>query len=232
MRPIPLLVALTACDPGWDIPDDSGGAGFSGFADVLDQSVNRASVGVEDGALVLRTESGDNAVGAFNGEGTGNKAIGGLPSFDGRSLAELSGLAMETTAVTGGSTPYFNVLVQLECGCDGELVVVADSTVATATDLGDGVTRYAYAADAPQWKAVGGLDDLLPEHLASTGGSLAEVADAYPDACLVDADTGDRGLPKGVVNSAILVILGDSLNTTAYEQQIGALEIGDQRYED
>lgn len=228
MRLLPLVFVLAACDPDWGLPDDSGG----GFEDVLDQSVNRATVGVEDGALVLRTESGDNPVGAFNGEGTGNKAIGGLPSYDGLPLSELSDLAVEAAAVTGGSTPYFNVLVQLECGCDDELVVVADSTVATTTDLGGGLTRYAYAADAPQWKAVGGLDDLLPAHLASTGGSLADVVAAYPDACLADADTGDNGLPKGVINSAILLILGDSLNTSALEQRVEALEIVGERYED
>ena len=48
---------------------------------------------------------------------------------------------------------------------------------------------------------------------------------AYPEACLRDADTGDNGLPAGVVTTAVMLILGDSLNTSEYEHAVGAVEI-------
>lgn len=231
MRASLTLLVLSACDPSWDIPDDSGG--MSSLADVMDHSVNRASAALADdeGGLRLYTEPGDNEVGGFHGSGTGNKAIGGLPGFDGMALGDLSGLVVETTLVTGGWTPYFNLILDLDCACETYKVIVADaSLVASPSSTDDGASRYEYAADAAQWKAVGGLDDLLPAHLASEGGTLTSVAAAYPDACLRDADTGDNGLPAGEVTSAVLIILGDSLNDDESEHRVSALEVGEERY--
>lgn len=226
------LASLAGCGLDLDFPSDSDDetADLSG---IIDLSVNDASaVAAEGGGLRLRTEEGDNEVGGFNGPGTGNKSIGGLPGWDGEPLAELSGLAMETRQDAGSSTPYFNLVVDLDCSATSYTVVVADATLVSAPeDLGDGSLRYAYDAAAPQWKAVGGLGDLLPEHLASTGGTLSSVVEAWPEACLRDADTGDNGLPADTVTSAVLIILGDSVNHSAYEHHVSALEVGDTRYE-
>lgn len=227
MRALLPLTLLCACDlDGWN---DSGDEPAS-LSDILDLSVNDASATVSDG-LTLRTEAGDNEVGGFNGSGTGNKAIAGLPGWDGLALGELDGLSVETSLVTGSTTPYYNLVLDL--GCDGASykVIVADATVATAEDLGGGVTRYSYAADSAQWRAVAGLDDLLPEHLASEAGALSDVAAAYPCACLRDADTGDNGLPADTVTSAVMIILGDSLNHSEHEHLVSALEVAGTRYE-
>lgn len=227
------LLALTACDLDLDPGGDSGGGGFESLRDVVDLSVNDASAGVVDddaGGLRLRAEAGENLPGGFNGEGVGNKSIAGLTGFDGLALGELSLLAMETSSAVGGTTPYFNVVVDLACGCDDLVLMVADTTLASAADLGGGVTRYTYLAGDAQWKAVGGLDDILPAHLESTGGALTDVLAAYPMACLRDADTGDYGMPADTVTTAIMAIVGDSVNVSELEHRVSAIEVGASRY--
>lgn len=222
--PLFALLSLTACDGDGGIdPDDTG---FDSLDDLIDLSVNDASAAVDaDGLLRLRTEEGDNDAGGFNGTGTGNKAIAGLPGFDGLALLDLHSLAVESTAVSGGSSLYFNVIVDLSCGSGDLSLIVADATVGTITDLGGGLSRGEYSADEAQWKAVGGLDELLPEHLDSTGGRLSSVVASYPLACLRDADTGDAGMPKDTVTTAIMLILGDSLNHSAQEQRVSRVEV-------
>lgn len=235
MRSIFLLLTLSAC---WTEDDDEECAegtyedlSFESLSDALDLSVNDASAGpgdeTEDG-LRLYTAAGEAEVGAFNGSGTGNKAMAGLPGYDGLGLGDLSSLAFETVEVTGGSTPYFNVVVDLACDCETLVVIVADATqVASPTETEDGALRYEFLAESTQWKAVGGLDDLLPTHLsAGAGGTLTDVVAAYPDACLRDADTGDNGLPADVVTTAVMLILGDSLNTSELEHRVSAVEVG------
>ena len=234
IRPL-LLLCLCACDPDDDGgPDDSGpdGGGFESLRDVVDLSVNEASAGVvddADGGLRLRAEAGTNPVGGFNGEGTGNKSIAGLTGFDGTALNTLSLLAIESRSIVS-STPYLNVVVDLDCGADDLHLIVAEPSVASSTDLGGGVTRVEFLASAEAWKAVGGLDDLLPSHLDTVGGALSDVVSAYPRACLKDADTGDLGLPADTVTTAIMAIVGDSVNTSELELRVSAIEVGARRY--
>jgi hypothetical protein len=201
------------------------------LSDLVDLSVNAASATADSDGLHLRTEAGTNPVGGFNGAGTGNKAIAGIEGYDGLLLADLTGAAYETAAVTGDSAPYLNLVVDLDCTGADLRVVVADATLATATPTAGGALRYAFLAEAPQWKAVGGLDELLPSHLASTGGALTDVVAAWPAACLRDAATGDNGLPAGVVTPSVLIILGDSVNELELEHTVSAVEVGLDRFE-
>ncbi|GDX79190.1 hypothetical protein LBMAG42_10010 [Deltaproteobacteria bacterium] len=239
---IPITTGIEEDDTGADTASDTGdSAGETGqdsgpgptLNDFVDLSVNQASAVTGSGGLRLRTEAGTNEPGGFNGGGTGNKSIAALPGVDSTPLASLTTLAFETTLVAGALTPYFNVIVDLDCG-NGDtplVLVVADTTAATGPlDLGEGVSRYEWAATGAQWRAVGGLDDLLPSHTAMEAGKLSDVVAAYPAACLRDAATGDGGLPAGVVTPAMLVILGDSNNTAELEHLLGAIEILGTRY--
>ena len=239
---LPLLFACVG-DSGDKTAGDDTGAAATGedsavvadpvtLSSFIDLSVNAASARFDSAAgLVLRTESGTNEPGGFNGGGVGNKSIAGAPGHDASPLGDLTGLALEGTPVSGTWEPYFNVIVDLDCTGETFRLVVADAPLATTTATAAGGTRYAFAASSPQWKAVGGLDDLLPSHLESTGGTLTSVVEAYPLACLRDASTGDGGLPAGVVTSAVLIILGDSANTAEAQFDALAVEIGPSRYE-
>lgn len=229
MRPssLAILLLLHECNPPFRSNGD--------LAELVDLSVNQASATVEgtgDAAgLTLRTEAGSNAVGAFNGSGIGNKAIAGVPGWDGRPLGDLTGLAVETDLVTGTRGVYFNVIADLSCDGTRLALIVADTSDLTATTADDGSSRYDLRAEEEVWRAVGGLDDLLPAHTSADAGTLSSVVDAYPDACLRDAATGDNGMPAGVVTSSVLLILGDSTNTAEQEHLVGAIELGFKRYE-
>lgn len=226
----------TGGDGGGDTAgeDDSGGDDDSGsddaetttLLDLVDLSVNQASAAVEAGALHLRTEPAENDVGGFEGSGTGNKAIAGLPGLDGAPLSALDHVAIEGTTLDGSDTPYVNVIIDLDCTGSELVLVVADTTTITPVDLGDGWWRWEWAATDGVWRAVGGLDALLPEHLSESAGALADVAAAYPAACLRDAATGDGGMPQGVTTTAVMLILGDSLNQSQSEIEVSALEVG------
>jgi hypothetical protein len=93
-----------------------------------------------------------------------------------------------------------------------------------------GRLRYAFDARQPVWRAVGGLDALLPGHLESAAGRLADVVAACPSACLRDADTRDAGLPAGELTEAGMIILGDSRNQEVLEQRVLGVQIGPVRY--
>jgi len=195
-----------------------------------DHSANRAAVTggrVLPAGLALRTGSAVYAPGGFGGPGTGNKAIAGLPGLDGLPLASVRGLGWDSVAVEGAGVPYANLIVDL--GCDGQRLSLVVASGA-GTSVAPGRTRYAFDARQPVWRAVGGLDALLPGHLEAAAGRLSDVVAAYPDACLADAMTGDAGLPADTETSAAMVILGDSQNHAVLEQRIPVVQVGPVSY--
>ncbi len=200
------------------------------LADLVDHSVNKATAGWSDPAqaLILETQKGNNPPGGFNGQGTGSKAIAGLPGLDGLLLGELETLTVD--AQVGSGTAHLYVNVQLDLACDGtdvRVLVVDEQTLGDPVATDDGWPRYTLEAAGPHWKAVGGLDDLLPGHLDGTGRPLTAVVDAYPAACLVDFSTHDGGMPKDEVTSAIMLLLGDSSTTDAYRWGVVRVSVND-----
>ena len=228
----PLVESDADTDADSDTDTDSDTDADPTLAEVEDHSVNRASVSLDtdpetgDGGLLVRTEEGDNEVGAFHGSGTGNKAIAGVPGFDGLPLAELDGLGIQARPHEGERELYLNVLVDLACDGQQLRILVVDSWGETGVDSG-GYLDLSADPGAPVWKAVGGIDELLPGHLEADRATLTPLAQAYPDACLRDADTLDGGMPADVETRAILWILGDSSNTSANAWYVREVSIGD-----
>ena len=201
--------------------------------DIEDHSVNRATVTFDEGLLQLATEGGDNPVGGFNGEGVGNKAIAGVPGFDGLALSDLGRLNAVGRSDAGVGLLYLNVLLDLNCDGTDVRILVVDNFGEPEEDTGAESEWRAYKANpqARQWRAVGGLDELLPSHLEDQRGKLDGVIEAYPSACLRDADTGDGGMPTGVETRSVLWILGDSSNAIVQEWSIRKLSVGEVVFE-
>ena len=63
------------------------------------------------------------------------------------------------------------------------------------------------------FKSVGGKGG-LPGHLEPGGEPLSVLLAMHPQACLVNADPFDNGMPKHTELPSILLVLGDSLTTT------------------
>lgn len=194
------------------------------LGDVLDHSVNSASAAYDGNILVMQTRSGGNLPGGFNGSGTGNKCIAGVPVTDRSPLDTLTRVAFESKQVQGTASIYVNVIVDLACdGSDVRIVVVEDFT---ETDLGSDWTRSVATSADGSWKAVGGLDPILPSHLDAGGAPLDDLIAAYPSACMVRTATGDGGMPNGIATAPFLLNLGDSRTLGANEVHVQKIEVG------
>lgn len=87
------------------------GPAGAGTGNLVDLSVNNASVDFGFDEVVLRTggvTGSPNVTGAFNGGGTGNKAILGLRGFNGKPLSALSTVEFSFTSQLGPTGPFYN----------------------------------------------------------------------------------------------------------------------------
>jgi len=200
-------------------PPNMGSAVSGGFWP--DFSVNAAAVdgGYLDGSVILRTGAQANAPGAFNGGGTGNKAIFGLSSLNGRFLSEFTALkyVWENVDGPGGpfflppggpsvQTPYANLVVDFDPNgagdlrllvvCDDSLNAAITNAIGTYANNGSNVLTYAWD-DSMDVLIVGAPPAAVPGGVApnvSVGGGWPE--NSYSFAELVAAN------PDSVIVSA------------------------------
>jgi len=124
---------------------------------IIDLSVNAARVagGYDDGAVVMSTGSATNPAGAFNGGGTGNKAILGAFGFNGTPIGNLNSIEYVWTNVTGPAgvnylppepttvvTPYINLIVDFDPNGAGDIRVLVLSTDQLAPAINNSVGTY------------------------------------------------------------------------------------------
>jgi len=195
-------------------------------------------------AIVLRTGSKANTAGAYNGGGVGNKAIACVRGFSGLPLASLLSLSYTWENVLGPAgpnfnppgaatvlSPYINLIVDFGGGVLRVLILCSDSLVGTISAAigtysnpgGLNVLTFSWnnAKDviivgSPPAPSPGGVPvdiSVGPGHLNNAYKFSALVA-ANPLATLIDAFTGDSGLPVGAITPAIMLISGDSGNLT------------------
>ena len=154
------------------VGDRPTGGGGGGPAGLLRFPVNASGVdvGYPDRSMVLRTGAAVNPAGAYNGGGTGNKAIAGAASFTGiaNSVPASSLVSVEYTfrnllgpggpffiPPTGGTvtTPYLNFLVDFGGGdlrilvaCDDSLAPAITGSIGTYVNDGFNVLTYSWNA--------------------------------------------------------------------------------------
>ena len=227
------------CSPDGAQAGAGGGGGFdAAFAARRDLSVNGARVdGLWSGAPVLRTQTDLNNAGAFNGGGTGNKAILGYTGFSGNGLGTLQSISyrwQELTPEMGiapASRPYVNLVIERDpVGAPGDysIGVTLDAgnspllKLGTFTGLGADQFQYSWNVATDNIQVVNGSAGKMPGVPidASTGAGwpnesyrIQDILATFPNARLVDAASGDGGLPAGsipAITPAIMVIMGDS----------------------
>ena len=222
-----------------------GGSGGSGntfsHPNRLDLSVNHARVSTPYGDVsVLQTSTGTNALGAYNGTGTGNKAIlgfKGLGSGAGTPLASIVSVVFDwmpltiTPPIPPPAVLYANLVVDLGIpvppGPPGGLhifVIDTDPAVAgplnvgTITSPAPGVLRMTHLT-ASNYVQIVDAPPALPLLTPALGGApwqtasykYSDILAVYPSAKLVDAITGDLGMPKSpTVTTALMLLQGDS----------------------
>jgi hypothetical protein len=218
-----------------------GSAGSSGssmlvqFPNRLDLSVNHANVdNAQSNSPVLTTRTGSNAVGAFNGGGTGNKALLCIRGFDKLPLSQLTTLEFTWNDIfndlTLGLLPYINLVVEADpVAMPGvyHIFVITAALVPTSinsftvTSLGGGRFNYRYVAATNTiqvvWPGAVGFPPVVP--VVNNGPAwfdqafrMSDILAAYPNARLRDASSLDGGLPKATVTPSLIFVIGDSNN--------------------
>jgi hypothetical protein len=218
----------------------AGGGGGGGIGSVSDFSANEAQAyAVPNNRLVLRTSARTNAAGAFNGGGTGNKAIYGNFSLDGLPIGSLQNIDFTWTNLLGPSgpfaippeavttvTPYVNLIVDF--GGDLRIItlgtdhlnpaIVAACGTHTNDGFGnismawDGATQDVLIVNAPPNPVPGGVVPNVsvgPLWLENSYSWAALVA-ANPGAVIRNAFVNDGGFPSGAFMPGLLLASGDS----------------------
>ena len=182
------------------------------------------------GVLQIDTlASPPNAVGAFVGGGTGNKAILQLNQFNALKLSDINYIDVEYKMIIsgGGNVPYLNLVVDLDCIFDEDVNVLTltqlrarrriivwhslFSGTTTATD--NGFTLYS-STSAQNGFAIVGTPQLGMSANPTTYQTLNQFDYAtYPNACIVNGVNGDGGLPRNMLNP--VCVTGAALPGTA-----------------
>ena len=180
--------------------------------------LNDASLTVTAGVLTMKTVSqGGNAIGAFVGGGTGNKAVLQLAGLQGTKLSQIKRIEFETRYLGGNRNlgPYLSLLVDLRCNLSppSSGATLADMraqrrTIGFSPSAAGLYTEGFYASTAfstitvthttPGWYITGTPTlGMVPNTQTVDLGTLDAFDFAtYPDACIVDGVSGDAGLAR------------------------------------
>jgi hypothetical protein len=225
-------------------------SGDEGLAKACDFSVNNASATIDeslpDKPLSLNVQqSAPTPAGAYNGAGTGNRAIAGFHDHDRLRISNLLQLSVDLEFVSGSNLlgPELGLILDLECD-SGDLyyALVPHSALVNGVDQGGGITRYTILPEDRMWAvnnelpdpAGGGLiiapdPDLNPELRPLA--TLDEIVAAYPGVCLRNIDSGDAAMPFAAATSGILITLGRSTTILRVIWRVHRFVVNDVVYE-
>lgn len=201
--------------------------------------VNRIEFFSSEEGLVMQsydTTAAGILAGAFNGAGTGNKALIGLNQYNDMRASDITGISVTARRDRGSSFFYFNM--QVDCDGDGAFnaasdgIVVVDSGTVADLALATGVmtTIDIDPADAV-FKMVGGPKagcGNLPSHLGGAAGS--PLTDLPATARLWNGSTGDGGMPRDTELAAVLFVMGDSANQQARTMTVESINFDGDEY--
>lgn len=174
--------------------------------------------------------------GAFNGGGTGNKALVGFNQYDDMLVSDITNISVTARLDRGGSFFYFNM--QVDCDGDGAfnaatdgIVVVDSDTVADLALVTGAVTTIDLDPSDAVFKMVGGPKAScgnIPSHLGGAAGS--PLTDLPGTAELWNGSTVDGGMPRDTELAAMLFVMGDSANQQARTMTIDSITVNGDEY--
>lgn len=219
---------------------------------IYDLSVNNANVTIVSSAITatnlnylqLKTVSGSNPVGAFNGNGQGSRAIVGFAVSSGLPLSDFTGVQFSAQSIHGARLPEVLLNVDLYCDTTVQKVLIAEQGALSAGQSSIAGSGGFYQLNARisdiVWLARGSdiLDSssnsvVLPgdSNSSPTYHSLASLKSAYPHACLRNGVYTDLSLPVSVELTAVMLTLGDQNTTDANTVLIDSVTVGDDIYD-
>jgi len=202
-----------------EVPVELMGTGAYGASSFSILTANNAVVyPLGDMAELKLFPSDPNPVGAYNGGGTGNKAILGITDYDGILVSDFQGIAI--TFKTNLVSFYINFLVDLNCDSMNPdyAIIVMYTDILEGYD--DGLWHtVSFTKDDAAFTAVDAVGGkaCLPRHYAQPAAPFTQVyngdggtCSGYPNACFVNADSEDGGMPANRIQPAIMFVLGSS----------------------
>lgn len=187
--------------------------------------------------LVIRAgdSSGKNvSIGGFNGTGTGNKAFLGLMEYSGKLVSEIESIEVEARQDRNSPASYLNLLI--DCDGDGtwtsgtDAIVVVDSDVnslPTQTfEFGSTFRRISFSATDSAFKAVDARCG-MPAQFESTRAPLSQLP---PTARLINASTGDLGMPRATVMPAIMLVMNTSSEKALKQMTVREIKVNDKSF--
>jgi hypothetical protein len=224
---------------------DQGAAGGSGVPDgVWLDGVNRIRFYTTNDGVVIHADDTSalapaTPTGAFNGGGTGNKALVGLNGYDGRLVSEISEISV--TAKQDRNSSFFYMNMQVDCDGDGAwdpaldgIVVVDSDSLADFLLPADGsFTTIDINPGDSIFKMVGGPKAScgnLPPHIGPGSGSPVPLTDLPATALLFNGDIGDGGMPRDLEMAAILFVMNDSATKVARTMTIESITVNADDY--
>jgi hypothetical protein len=238
------LLALAAGGAG------GGGSGGGVFPNRFDLSVNSARI---DDATAetprMITGTAGNVAGGYNGGGTGNKGVLACKGHAGTLLSSITSIVWEWETLALGALrpvpyPYVNLVVDLGPPT-GVRILVVDPAVAVMLNTGTlssptpSTTLFTHLP-GPNFVQIVNVFGPVPAAISPVplpiaagagptwpGASFrySDILAAYPAAVLVDAATGDGGLPLGATTPSVMLLLGGSTNTAFRTERILRLQI-------
>ena len=225
---------------------DCSHAGANLPACAVEFSDNQASVTVQPdhGATALKFETlaGGPANKPSSNTGiTGNRATLGMEFLHGVQLSEFEGVSFKSkddgTGYTEAGLPYVTYAISKEC--DG---AVWNNLITNLTDMSasapdsDGYITYTARIDSPSWKsthrtdpmtAKDGIRQVLPPNRSTAAPVTLDALFAeYPRACIYNWPNPAAANPAPAKTPAVVLMLGNSANTTAKHVWVRDLKIG------
>ena len=209
---------------------DPGASGSDGQAGTLGAPVSQVDdhshiVAVNKGYFTTAKENGNtfvvmklfpdaSAPGSYYGAGKqGNKIMLGINDFHEEAIANFEALSFRAQ-IPGSSAAntnvYLNFIVDLNCDAvnpDYAIIVVSRAPLAPGAQ--DAWAEFNIQAADQIYRSVGGKGG-IPGHNDANAATWADLVNNNPDACFVNADPFDNGMPKYVELPAFLFVLGDS----------------------
>lgn len=201
-----------------------------------DISVNRAKVNLdEDSNAVLQTDPISNPSGTFNGGGTGNKPILGIPGFEDRALKNFPFINTGNVELREGSLGLsFNALIDLNGDGSNVVVMVITETLKEGQDGSYSVDTFDIMDDVfyivgnpPNYTGSEGwfANEVTYDNLVNGDGS--DYDGGFPDAQLIPEAQihSDGGLPAGIKMPAVWAQIGGSSNESRTVTDVDSIKM-------
>src|SRR5271166_1854283 len=206
------------------------GGGTAVFLNRYDLSVNGARVELAAAAVpVMLTGTMHAAAGAYNGGGVGNKSILAFKGHAGVALGSLGPIVWSWTQIDDGPPffPYANLVVDIGGGVFKIFPIdplqATILNVGTLTSTGPGSYTFTHDPAVNFVQVVNafppGPNPISPPVPVAAGAGpvwnnaafrYSDIVAAFPASVLVDAASGDGGLPAATITPALLLGVGDS----------------------